>query len=199
VLTFGADNVLFVADIVGARIHAFALREKDLTSQRDVISRNFHNFEGRDHVIGLDQKMAALFGTTIDKIVINDMAVHQPTEQIFLSVERGRATDAIPAIVRVNHGQLEILDLDSIPHSQVSIPNQPDSNAMLEFDPQQMYAITDVKYYKGEILQGLRTSGSPRPCIASLFPSTPTWQRVPSKSGIPYTENLKRERPLFDM
>jgi hypothetical protein len=100
---------------------------------------------------GLDQKLAALFGTTIDKIVINDMAVHQPTQQIFFSVERGRGTDAMPAIVKVNHGKLEILDLGSIPHSQVVIPNEPDSKAMLEFEPQQMYAITDVEYYNGEV------------------------------------------------
>jgi hypothetical protein len=76
-------------------------------------------------VQGLDQKLAALFGTTIDKIAINDMVVHQPREQIFISVERGHGTDAIPAIVKVNHGQLEILELDGIPHSQVSIPNEP--------------------------------------------------------------------------
>jgi hypothetical protein len=151
VLAFGPNNVLFVGDITGATIHAFALRDKDLTSQTDLISGNFHNFEGRDHVVGLDQKLAALFGTTVDKIVINDLAVHQPTEQIFLSVERGRGTDAIPAIVKVNHGQLEILELDSIPHSHVSLPNEPDSKAVLEFDPQQMYAITDLKYYNGEI------------------------------------------------
>ena len=145
VLTFGPNNVLFAGDITGAKIHAFALRDRDLTSQTDVISGNFHNFEGRDHVVGLDQKLAALFGTTIDKIVVNDMAVHQPTQQIFLSVERGRGTDAIPAIVKVNHGKLEILELDSVPHSQIAIPNEPDSKAMLEFDPQQVYAITDVQ------------------------------------------------------
>jgi hypothetical protein len=102
-------------------------------------------------VVGLDPKLAALLGTTIDKIVINDMAVHRPTQQIFLSVERGRGTDAIPAVVKVNHGLLEILDLDSIPHSQMSIPNEPDSRARLEFDPQQMYAITDIEYYKSEV------------------------------------------------
>jgi hypothetical protein len=151
VLTFGPDNVLFVGDITGAKIHAFALRDKDLTSQTDLISGNFHNFEGRDHVVGLDQKLAALFGTTTDKIVINDMAVHEATQQIFLSVERGRGTDAIPAIVKVNHGQLELLELDNIPHSQVSIPNEPDAKDSLEFEPQQVYAITDVKYYKSEI------------------------------------------------
>jgi hypothetical protein len=151
VLTFGPDNVLFVGDIAGAKIHAFALRDKDLTSQTDVISGNFQNFEGRDHVAGLDQKLAALLGTTIDKIVINDMAVHQPTQQIFISVERGRGTDALPAIVKVNHGQLEILELDGIPHSQVSIPNEPESKDMLEFEPQLVYAITDVQYHNGEI------------------------------------------------
>jgi hypothetical protein len=151
VLTFGPNNVLFVGDITGAKVHAFALRDEDLTPQTDLISGNFHNFEGRDQVVGLDQKLAALLGTTIDKIVINDMAVHQPTEQVFMSVERGRGTDAIPAIVKVNHGQLEILELDGIPNSHVSILNEPDSRAMLEFDPQQMYAITDIKYYNGEV------------------------------------------------
>jgi len=150
-LTFGANDVLFVGDIAGAKIHAFALRDSDLTPQTGVELGNFHNFEGRDLVVGLDQKLAALFGTTYDKIVVNDMAVHQPTQQVFLSVERGRGVDAIPAIVKVNHGSLEVVDLESIPSSQVAIPDEPAPDAMLEFDPQPMYAITDVKYYNGEL------------------------------------------------
>jgi hypothetical protein len=151
VLAFGPDNVLFVGDIRGAAIHAFGLRATDLTSQADAELGNFHNFEGRDLVRGLDQKLAALFGTTYDKIVINDMVVHRPSQQIFISVERGRSTDALPAIVKVNHGQLEVLELNGMPHSQVGIPNEPDPKAMLEFDTQRSFAITDVKYYNGEI------------------------------------------------
>jgi hypothetical protein len=151
VLAFAADNVLFVGDITGAAVHAFALREQDLTPQHDVELGNFHNLEGRDLVRGLDQQLAALFGTTYDTIVVNDMVVHPPTQQILLSVERGRGTDAVPAIVKVNHGKLEVLDLDRIPHSQVAIPNEPDEKAMLEFEPQRTYAITDIKYYNGEI------------------------------------------------
>ena len=81
-LAFGPDNVLLVGDIKGAAIHAFALRATDLTSQTDVELGNFHNFEGRDLVRGLDQKLAALFGTTYDKLVVNDMVVHQPSQQI---------------------------------------------------------------------------------------------------------------------
>ena len=150
-LTFGADDVLFVGDIVGAAIHAFALRPADVTAQDDVELGNFHNFEGRNLVQGLDQKLAALLGTTYDKIVINDMVVHQPSQQIVMSVERGRGVDAIPVIVKVNHGELQLLDLAGMPHTQVAIPNEPDPQAMLEFDTQQSFAITDIKYFAGEI------------------------------------------------
>jgi hypothetical protein len=151
VLAFGPDNVLFVGDIAGSAVHAFALPDHDLTPQTDVEVGNFSNFEGRDLVSGIDQKLAALFGTTYDRIAINDMVVHQPTRQIFISVERGAGTDVIPAIVRVNHGRLEVLQLAGLRHSQVAIPNEPGEQAMLEFEPQRVYAITDVKYYKGEI------------------------------------------------
>jgi hypothetical protein len=151
VLAFGPGDVLFVGDITGSAVHAFELRPTDLTSQQDVELGNFHNFEGCDLVRALDQKLAALLGTTNDQIVINDMVVHQSSQQIFISVERGRSTDALPAIVKVNHGKLEVLELDRIPHTRVAIPNEPDSKAMLEFDTQQSFAITDIKYYKGEI------------------------------------------------
>jgi hypothetical protein len=150
-MTFGPENVLFVGDIAGNAVHAFALRDKDLTPQTGVELGNFHNFEGVDLVRGLDVKLAALMGTTYDNVVINDMVVHQPTRQILLSVERGRGPHMIPAIVKVNHGRLELLKLDGIPHTKVSILNEPDNSARLEFEPQLVYAITDVKYYNGEV------------------------------------------------
>jgi hypothetical protein len=151
VLAFGQGNVLFVGDIAGSAVHAFGLRDEDLTPQSGVELGNFHNFEGVDLVLGIDAKLAALMGTTYDNVVINDMAVHHPTQQIFLSVERGRGADVIPAIVRLNRGKLEVLKLDDIPHSSVRVPNEPDDAARLEFEPQRVYAITDIKYYDGEI------------------------------------------------
>ncbi len=151
VLAFGPDNILFVGDIAGSTIHAFALRATDVTSQADVELGNFHNFEGRDLMRGLDGKLAALLGTTLDQVVINDMTVHQPSQQIFMSVERGRSVGALPAVIKLNHGELEVLDLAGIPHSQVAIPNEPDPAAMLEFDTQRSFAITDVKFHDGEV------------------------------------------------
>ena len=177
-MTFGPGNVLFVGDIAGSAVHAFALRDEDLTPQTGVELGNFHNFEGVDLVRGLDVKLAALLGTTYDNIVINDMVVHQPTGQIFLSVERGRGADAIPAIVKVNRGKLELLKLDGIPHSKVSVPNEPDQTARLEFEPQQVYAITDVKYYKGRSF-GEGSRSSRRAATRSAVTST----SIPAKPG----------------
>lgn len=151
-LCFGPGNVLFVGDIAGAAVHAFALRDGDVTPQHDVPLGNFRNFEGRDLVVGVDQQLAALLGTTIDRIVVNDMVVHAASQQIFLSVERGRGPDALPAIVKVDHDRLVPLDLDRIPHSRTTIPDVPAPDAMLEFDvPQRSFAITDIQYHGGEI------------------------------------------------
>ncbi len=151
VLAWGPDNVLLVGDITGGAVHAFELRPADLTPQTGVELGNFHNFEGRDLIRQLDVKLAALLGTTPDRIVINDMLVHPATEQVIMSVERGRSTDALPAIVKLNHGQLELLQLAGIPHSRVAIPDEPTPDAALEFDPQRVFAITDVKHHAGEV------------------------------------------------
>ena len=150
-MSFGRDNILFVGDVAGAAVHAFELRPGDVTSQADVEMGNFHNFEGRDLLRGLDSKLAAMLGTTPDQVVVNDMAVHTPSQQVFMSVERGRSAGAIPAIVKLNHGELEVLDLSGIPHSRAAIPNEPDPAAMIEFDTQRSFAITDVKFHNGEV------------------------------------------------
>ena len=151
VLAFGLDNVLFVGDVRAGVVHAFALRETDLDLQHDVELGNFHNFEGRGLIHGIDRQIAALLGTSYDDIAINDMIVHPQTQQIFISVERGRSADIFPAIIKVDHGRLQVLSLDQIPHSKVVLPNVPDARAMLEFAPQRTFAITDVTYYNGEI------------------------------------------------
>lgn len=45
---------------------------------------------------GIDRKLAALLGTSPDQIVINNLLVHRPSKQIFLSTHRGRGPDAAP-------------------------------------------------------------------------------------------------------
>jgi hypothetical protein len=71
-----------------------------------------------------DKKLAALLGTTYGNIVINDMAVHQSSQQVFISVERDRA-DALPAMVEINYGAPELLDLGSRARAAVGSHHDP--------------------------------------------------------------------------
>lgn len=151
VLAFGPGNVLFVGDNKGAAVHAFVLSAADFTPQSNIVMGNAHNFEGRDLISGIDRKLAALLGTSPDRILINDMIVHQASKQIFLSVERGRGPDTVPVIVKVNQDQLEILNLDGLPHSKVSIANEPDEQTLEFGQRERSLAITDIKYHDGEI------------------------------------------------
>ena len=88
-LEFGKGNVLFVGDSKAATVHAFELRNSDLTLQTGVDYGNNRNFEGRNLIERVDEKLAAFLSTAADQISINDMVVHQPTGQILMSVSRG--------------------------------------------------------------------------------------------------------------
>jgi FixJ family two-component response regulator len=150
-LAFGPDNVLFVGDTKRAAVHAFELRPADITPQTNVVLGNAHTFEGRDLIGGIDRKLAALLGTSPDQIVINGLVVHRPSKQIFVSVHRGRGPDALPVIVKVNDGRLEVLDLDKLPHSKIRIADVP-GQEILEFGQRERnLVITDITYYQGEI------------------------------------------------
>jgi hypothetical protein len=150
-LEFGPNNVLFVGDTKGAAVHAFELRNTDITSQANVSMGNARTFEGRDLIRRIDRKVAAYLGTRADQVSINDIKVHPTSKQIFLSVHRGRGPDAIPVILKVNDGRLEALELGKLDHSKVSISNLP-TEETLEFGQlQRNLAITDITYHDGEI------------------------------------------------
>jgi hypothetical protein len=150
-LAFGPGNVLFVGDTKGAAVHAFELRPADITAQTNVSLGSAATFEGRDLIQGIDLKLAALLGTSPDQIVINNMVVQQPSKQIFMSVQRGRGPDAIPVIVKVNDGRLEVLELDKLPHSKIRIADEPGQETLEFGQRERNLAITDITYYKGEI------------------------------------------------
>ena len=151
VLAFGPDNVLFIGDTKGAAVHAFQLLPSAFTPQTNVSLGNARTFEGRDLIGGIDRQLAALMGTSPDQIVINDMVAHRPSKQIFMSVHRGRGPDAIPVIVKVNDGRLEVLDLDKFSHSKIRIADAPGQETLEFGQRERNLTITDITYYKGEI------------------------------------------------
>lgn len=149
-LAFDTGNTLFVGDAKAGLVHAFDLTEA-VTDQTDYQLGRAQTFEGRTIFNNLDVEIAALLGVEAADIAINDMVVHKPTKQIFLSVHRGHGPDAEAVVIVVNNGALELVDLAAADHSSMSVGPVPTAETLEFGQPLNTLAITDIDYYKGEL------------------------------------------------
>src|ERR1700678_2915945 len=114
-LAFGPDGVLFVGDSAGAAIVAIDTRDSKATKSSAQID-----------IKGINEKVAALLGTSKDQILINDVKVNPISKNIYLSVSRGKGPDAVPVILRVDaSGKMSELSLDNVDYASAVIPNPP--------------------------------------------------------------------------
>jgi hypothetical protein len=143
-LAFGPDGVLFAADSKAAAIIAIDTGDKTPTAGKPM------------RVDGINQKIAALLGTTPDQIMINDLAVNPISHKAYLSVSRGRGPSAAPALVRVDaSGNLESVSLDKIKFSRAELADAPIDKIVGEGNRQnnpRMESITDVAYLDDKVL-----------------------------------------------
>ena len=135
-LAIGPDGVLFVGDSMGSAI--FAL---------DVNDHAAGKASGSLEVKGINEKIAAMLGTTADQIAINDLAVNPGSKNVYVSLSRGKGTGAIPVILRVDPaGKISEIPLENIKYASVALPDSPQS------DRQRMETITSIKYVNGQVL-----------------------------------------------
>ncbi len=149
-LAFDTGNTLFVGDAKAGLLHAFDLTDA-LTDQANFQLGRAQTFEGRTIFNNLDVEIAALLGVEAADVAINDMAVHKPTKQIFLSVHRGHGPDAEAVVIVVNNGALELVDLASADHSSMSVGPVPTAETLEFGQPLNTLALTDIDYYNGEL------------------------------------------------
>jgi hypothetical protein len=139
-LAFGPDGVLFVGDSIAGTV--VALDTNDLTAAR----------ASKIDVKGLDQKIAALVGTSADQIMINDVAVNPISKNVYVSASRGRGPDAMALVVRVEaSGLVTPLALDNIGHATVSLADAPASDPSARQNPRTT-TITDMAFVNGNLL-----------------------------------------------
>lgn len=112
-LSFGADGTLFAADPMAATIYAITVGKTSAPA-------------GTKDVAGLDQKLAALAGTDAAGIAIKDIAVDPKSQNTFVSLMRGTGATAQPALARVDgNGAVELVALDALTFTSVTLPNPP--------------------------------------------------------------------------
>ena len=139
-LAFGPDGVLFAADTQSATIYALELGDKAAGGAA-----------GTQAVEAIDQKIAALLGTDAKQISVTDMAVHPRTKNAYISVMRGQGPEAKPALLRVDGaGKLDVIAIDAMKHTKVTLPNAPDAGTNPQRNPRQQ-SITDMAFADGRL------------------------------------------------
>ena len=141
-LAFGNDGVLFIGDSLGGAV--VAVDTKDTKSSAKAASID---------IKGVNEKAAALLGTTPDQILINDVKVNPISKNVYLSISRGKGPDAIPVILRVDAaGKLSEFSLDSVAYASASLADAPASKPGTRGGDPRNDAITEIAYVNGNVL-----------------------------------------------
>jgi hypothetical protein len=143
-LAFGPEGVLFIADTKAAAIAAIATGDTKPAANPKPLK-----------VEAINQKIAALLGTSADQILINDLAINPISHNAYLSVSRGRGPDATPVLIRVKaDGQPEVVALDNVKFSRAELPDPP-ADAMVGQGNRQsnprLESITDIGFLDGRV------------------------------------------------
>ena len=155
-LAFGPEGILFIGDSKRAEI--FALDTQDQTPSSEITDIAMSN---------VDQRIAALLGTTPDAIVVQDMAVNPTSQTVYIAVH---ANDGTPILIRLKGDQFEHVSLDMVSHSKTGLNKAVTEEAVdRRGRPLRKWAISDLAYYQGSIM----VSGLSNEEFSSTFRSIP--------------------------
>jgi hypothetical protein len=135
-LTFAPESILLVGDPEGSAVFAIATGDTSSGSPSAELA-----------IEKIDEKIAALLGTTPKGILINDLAVNPATGSTFLSVSRGTGPDAKPVLIRIDSaGKLAEFALDNVKFSKAEIPDAPTSQRS------RREVTTDLQFTGGQVI-----------------------------------------------
>jgi hypothetical protein len=161
-LAFGPDGILFVADTKSAAIVAIATGDTAPASGGKPFK-----------VDGINQKIAAVLGTSTNQILINDLAVNPISHSAYLAVSRGRGPDAMPVLIRVKtDGPPEVVALDKVKFSRGELPDAPVDGVVGQPNRQnnpRQESITDIAFFQDRVL----VAGLSNEEFASTFRAIP--------------------------
>jgi len=142
-LAFGPEGVLFVGDTAGAAL--FAIDTAAPAGDKSSVSAN---------VKSIDEKIAALLGSSTKNTSINDMAVNPVDASVFFSVSRGRGPKATPVLLKLDAaGKLSEFSLKNVPFAKATLGNAPDAKQKgRRGRSKRAQSITDIAFMDGRVL-----------------------------------------------
>jgi hypothetical protein len=135
-MSFGPDGVLFVGDPQGAAVFAIGTADTKPTGGN-----------GGLKVDGIDEKIAAMLGTTPKEMRLADLAVNPASGNAYVGVMRGTGSEALPVIMRIDRGgKIGQFELKDVPFAKVELPNPAAG------DRARMQSITKVSFINGNVV-----------------------------------------------
>lgn len=144
-MAFGPGGILFIGDPQAAAI--LAVDTEDTSGDPSKASVN---------VDKLNEKIAALLGTSAEQIAINDLAVNPQSGKVYLSVSRGRGPNALPVILRVDSaGKISEFSLKNVRFAKAALPNAPEDRVVEAGSRRQnnrLLSITDLAFLDNRVV-----------------------------------------------
>ena len=155
-LTFGPDGILFIGD--GRSATVFAVDTKDAESTEK---------PGPIDIKNVDQKIAALLGTEVKNITIQDLVVNPKSKHVYCAVQH---SDGTPVLLKIDGDKITNVALNDIPFSTLVLTNAPAEDAKdRRGESLRIAAISDMGYADGKLL----VSGLSNQEFGSTFRSIP--------------------------
>ncbi|MEM7298946.1 MAG: hypothetical protein AAF391_11845, partial [Bacteroidota bacterium] len=177
VLSFNQDGILFIGDSFGGKV--FAVDFKD--NQKSDNDKNLS-------IADIEGEIASFLGTTSDNIMIHDMAANPISQNLYLSVSRGRAKwssvwetpnnlEKADILIRISpDGSMSEASLEDVEYSSVDLPSPVDAakehrwkkGVKLRSD-----GIMDIEFWDGKIyISGLSNEEFSSALWTADFPFT---------------------------
>jgi hypothetical protein len=144
-IAFGPDGILFIADTKAAGVVAI-----DTGDTKSAVGEKALKIES------INQKIAALLGTTMTNVLIDDLAVNPISRNVYIAISRGRDANAARVLLRVTTGgELEVVALDNVKFSRGELPDAPVEGLVGQgnraSNPRQE-SITDIGFFQDRVL-----------------------------------------------
>jgi len=139
-LAFGPTGVLFIGDSQNAAV--IAIDTKDVKAVKTAKAFDLKN---------IDDKIAAVLGTTKENISINDIAVNPISKQLYIAV---KSADGTPVLLTLSaDNEFKTVSLKDINFSSVALNNAPAEDAKdRRGRPLRISSISDLGYADGKLL-----------------------------------------------
>lgn len=155
-MAFGPEGILFIGDSKNAKI--IAVDTKDNASAEAPKQLNFKQ---------VDEHIAAMMGTDVESIKIQDMAINPVSKMIYLAVH---LQDGTPALLKTDGKEFKNVALSPVSFAEISLEKAIAADAKdRRGRSMRQWAISDLAYHDGKVM----VSGLSSEEFSSTFRSIP--------------------------